>query len=93
MMMSETMRFKIFCIEEYRRKHGMTAPETIALFEKFGVFGFLEQPALRWQFLENTVMDIDEYIETRLKRDGRNRHRGYDGKVRNHQACPRTLTY
>lgn len=26
----DTRLFKIYCIEEYRMKHGLTAPETIA---------------------------------------------------------------
>lgn len=64
-MTFETMKFKIWCIEFYRRKHGLTAPETIDLFEGYGVFDFLEIPALQWQSLENTVMDIEEFIEVR----------------------------
>ncbi len=39
-----------------------TAPQTLDLFEKYSVFGFLEEPALQWQSLDNTVLDIDEYI-------------------------------
>ena len=61
----ETMKFKIWCIEKYRRAHDMTAPETADLFKRYGVFQFLEMPALQWQSLENTVMDIEEFIEVR----------------------------
>ncbi len=35
------------------------------LFQKHNVFDFLELPALQWQSIENTVMDIDEHIEAR----------------------------
>ncbi len=27
------LEFKIYCIEEFRQKHGLTAPETVDLFE------------------------------------------------------------
>lgn len=64
-MMSETMKFKIYCIEQYRRAHGMAAPDVVDLFEKYDVYSFLDLPALQWQSLENTVMDIDEFIEVR----------------------------
>lgn len=66
-MTYETMKFKIWCIEFYRHKHGMTAPEAVELFEKYGVFDFLEMPALQWQFIENTVLDIEEFIEVRSR--------------------------
>lgn len=64
-MMSDTMKFKIYCIDQYRRTHGMTAPEVVDLFEKYDVYSFLDLPALQWQSLENTIMDIDEFIEAR----------------------------
>ena len=50
---------------QHSRVHGLTAHQTIDFFERYGVFGFLEEPALQWQSLDNTVMDIDEYIEAR----------------------------
>ena len=34
----DTRLLKIHCIEEYRMKHGLTAPETIELFDRYGVF-------------------------------------------------------
>ena len=60
-----TAKLKIYCIEEYRRKHGMTAPDTVKLFDEYGVFGFMSLPAMQWQSLENAVLDIEEYIEAR----------------------------
>ena len=44
---------------------GMTAPDTVKLFDKYGVFGFMSLPAMQWQSLENAVLDIEEYIEAR----------------------------
>lgn len=63
-MTFETMKFKIWCIEAYRRTHAMTAPDTVDLFKRYKVFDFLEMSPLQWQSLENTVMDIDEFIDT-----------------------------
>ena len=65
MMVSETMKFKIYCIEEYKHMHKMTAPEVVDLFEEYGVYEFLNLPALQWQSLRNTVLDIDEFIDNR----------------------------
>lgn len=64
-MTFETMKFKIWCIEVYRRTHDMTAPDTVDLFKRYKVFDFLEMSPLQWQSLENTVMDIDEFIDAR----------------------------
>ena len=50
-MEQDTVKFKVYCVEEYRRAHGLTAPQTVDLFERYGVFGFLDEPALRWQSL------------------------------------------
>ena len=64
-MVSETMKFKIYCIEEYKRMHKMTAPEVVALLEEYGVYELLNLPALQWQSLQNTVLDIAELIDNR----------------------------
>ncbi len=61
------LEFKVYCIEEFRKKHGMTAPETVDLFDRYGVFKFLELPAMQWQSLENSVLDIEEFIEARYR--------------------------
>ena len=62
---SDTLKLKVFCIEEYRTKHGLTAPETMRLFERYGVLDYLECPTLQWQSIENTVLDVEEFIENR----------------------------
>ena len=56
---------KIYCIEEYRMKHGLTVPETLDLFDRYGVLDFLDEPALQWQRIENTVLDVEDYIRAR----------------------------
>lgn len=62
---SETISFKILCIDGFSRKHSMTVPDTIVLFDRYGVFEFMDIPAMRWQFLENAILDIEEFIEVR----------------------------
>ena len=61
----DTLKLKVFCIEEYRTKHGLTAPETMRLFERYGVLDYLECPTLQWQSIENTVLDVEVFIEAR----------------------------
>ena len=58
---------KIYCIEEYRMKHGLTAPETIELFDRYGVMDFLNEPPLQWQCIENTVLDVEDFIKARSR--------------------------
>lgn len=64
----DTLKLKAFCIEAYREKHRLTALETLDLFEKFGVLDFLKNPPLRWQRVEDTVLDIEEFIAVRSRR-------------------------
>ena len=61
----DTLKLKVFCIDEYRTKHGLTAPETMRLFERYGVLDYLECPTLQRQSIENTVLDVEEFIEAR----------------------------
>ena len=61
----DTLKLKVFCIEEYRRRHGLTASETMELFYRFGVLHFLENPILQYQRIEDTVPDVEEYISVR----------------------------
>lgn len=62
---SDTMGLKVLCIERYRAVHGLTASETIEPFDRYGVFGFPEEPPLQWQCIENTVMDVEDFIKVR----------------------------
>jgi hypothetical protein len=62
---SDTMRFKVHCVEEYSLAHDIHPSETLSIFDRFGVFDFLNLDVLRWQPLSDTLYDIDEYIEAR----------------------------
>lgn len=37
---TDTMRFKVHCIEEYSLIHDISPRETIKLFDKYGVLNF-----------------------------------------------------
>ncbi len=65
MNQSETMRFKVHCIEEYSQAHSISPEETVKIFDRYGVLDFLNLPAMRWQPLSDSVYDIDEFIAAR----------------------------
>lgn len=44
MSRSYSRLLKIYCIEEYRMKHGLTAPEMPDLFDEYGVLDLLDEP-------------------------------------------------
>ena len=56
---SETMRFKVHCVEEYSLAHKISPKETVRMFD------FLNLPAMRWQPLCDSMYDIDEFIDSR----------------------------
>ena len=60
-----TRSLKIYCIEQYRMKHGLTAQETLELFDRYGVMNFLNEEALQWQRIQDTVLDVEGFIRAR----------------------------
>lgn len=56
--------FEVFCVEAYRTAKALSGPEVVALFDRHGVFDFIERcgDVLHCQSPENTVLDIDDYI-------------------------------
>lgn len=61
----DTLKLKVFCIEAYRTKHGLTAPETTRLFDRYGVMDYLNSEVLQWQRMEDIVFYVEEFIEAR----------------------------
>ncbi len=61
----DTLKLKVFCIEAYRTKHGLTAPETMRLFDRYGVMDYLNSEVLQWQRMEDIVFYVEEFIEAR----------------------------
>jgi hypothetical protein len=65
--MSKTMQFKVFCIEQYKKKHNMTGVEAMKKFKEFGVFDYLGSffDVLHSLGAKYIVEDIDMFIEAR----------------------------
>ncbi len=65
--MSETLKFKTFCIESYKQAHKMSGKKTIELFTEYGVLNYINS---FFDILHSTgqryiVEDIDLYIKAR----------------------------
>ena len=65
--MSATAKFKIFCIEQYKNKHGLTGHETVLLFEQYEVFDYITNfyDVLHTFGTNYIVEDIEEFIKER----------------------------
>ena len=65
--MSNTMQFKVFCIEQYKNKHNMTGTETVKRFKEFCVFDYLTSffDVLHTAGAQYIVEDIDMFIAAR----------------------------
>ena len=59
--------FIIFCMEIYKNKEKITGKEVYDLFEKFGVFNYLEEgyDMLHTQGSEWMIDDIEEFLNQR----------------------------
>jgi len=62
--MSDTARFKVFCLERYKSKHHMKGNEVFLLFKKYGVLDYLGAfyDVLHTLGENYIVADIDEFI-------------------------------
>ena len=65
--MSETIRFKVFCLEQYKNEHNLNGRETIALFNRYGVLDYINSffDVLHSYGSQYIVQDIDMFIEAR----------------------------
>ena len=62
--MSRELPFMVYCIERYRHEKGLSGADAARLFEKHGVFSYLETSyeALHTTGEQYIIQDIDEYI-------------------------------
>ena len=65
--MSKEMEFTVFCIENYKLHKSLTGRETYALFERYGVFDYLNEfydvlHTTGYQYINH---DIDIYLGAR----------------------------
>ena len=65
--MSQTMQFKVFCIEQYKNEHNLTGAEAVKKFKEYGVFDYLESffDVLHSTGAKYLVEDIDMFIAAR----------------------------
>ncbi len=65
--MSETARFKVFCLERYKNEHRMKGGEAFRLFKEYGVLDYLGAfyDVLHSFGDKYIVADIDEFIAAR----------------------------
>lgn len=65
--MSETLKFKTFCLEQYKQEHGITGAEAMMRFKSYGVLDYLSSfyDVLHTTGAKYIVNDIDLFIEAR----------------------------
>lgn len=65
--MSETLKFKTYCIEAYKYAKGMKGREVIELFVKYGVLDYINEffEPLHSTSISYIVDDIDIFIKAR----------------------------
>jgi hypothetical protein len=67
--MPETVRFKAFCLEQYKYAHNLNGSEALRLFMQYGVMDYIESfyDVLHTFGAGYIVSDIDEFIATRRR--------------------------
>ena len=65
--MSETTRFKVFCLEQYKNAHNLSGKDTIEQFKQYGVLEYIGSffDVLHSHGGKYIVQDIDMFIESR----------------------------
>ena len=65
--MSETLRFKVFCIEQYKVAHHIKGSDAIKMFKQYGVLDYIESffDVLHSYGGQYLVQDIDTFIQSR----------------------------
>jgi len=64
--MSIELEYLIYCIEEYKRRHGISGKETYLLFERSGSSQYIldHYDALHTAGIEYTLDDIEGMLQT-----------------------------
>lgn len=65
--MSETLKFKTYCLESYKQAHNISGKQAVELFRDYGVLNYIDS---FFDILHSTgqryiVEDIDLYIKAR----------------------------
>jgi len=65
--MTEVVKFKAFCLEQYKNAHNMNGKDTLSLFRQYDVLDYLNSfyDVLHTFGDKYIVQDIDLFIEAR----------------------------
>jgi len=65
--MSDTTRFKVYCLEQYKNDHRMSGGEAMRLFRQYGVLDYLGSfyDVLHTYGGAYLVKDIEQFIQAR----------------------------
>jgi len=65
--MSDTTRFKVFCLEQYKSAHSLSGRDTMERFKQYGVLKYISSyyDVLHSHGSKYLVQDIDMFIESR----------------------------
>jgi len=65
--MSKTLEFKIFCLESYKSAHNMNGVSVLDVFNKYGVFDYIESfyDVLHSTGQQYITRDINLFIKAR----------------------------
>jgi hypothetical protein len=69
--MSETLKFKVYCTEQYKTMHDLKGRDVIRLFKQYGVLDYLNEfyDVLHTYGYQYIVNDIDSFIQARKEKD------------------------
>lgn len=65
--MHKTLYFLVFCVEEYKNAHGLSGAEVVQMFDRYGVFSYLQDgyEALHTMGTKYIMDDIDDFMQNR----------------------------
>ena len=65
--MSETIRFKVFCLEQFKNAHSLSGRDAMEQFKQYGVLEYINSffDVLHSYGGKYIVQDIDMFIESR----------------------------
>jgi len=65
--MPEVVKFKAFCLEQYKYVHDMSGKDVFQLFKLYGVLDYISSfyDVLHTFGAQYIVQDIDEYLKNR----------------------------
>ena len=59
--------FKAYCIEYFRRRHGISSREALSIFKRYGVISYIDRhyDVLHQMSMERIIDDLDGFIAVR----------------------------